>query len=45
MTNGGHISDEFFMIVANDIVNMDVFGNITRGNALSINDFDSLWGF
>jgi hypothetical protein len=45
MTNGGYISDEFFMMVTNGIVNMDIFGYITRGNGLSINDFDGLWGF
>jgi hypothetical protein len=45
MTNGGHISDEFFMMVADGIVNVDVFGNITGGNGSSIDDFDGLWGF
>jgi hypothetical protein len=45
MTNGGHISDEFFMIVTDGTVNVDVFSNITRGNRLSINDFDGFWGF
>jgi hypothetical protein len=45
MTNGGHISDEFFMMVADGIVNVDVFGNITGGNGSSIDDFDGFWGF
>jgi hypothetical protein len=45
MTNGGHISDEFFMMVADGTVNVDIFGNITGGNRSSINDFDSFWGF
>jgi hypothetical protein len=45
MTNAGHISDEFFMIVANGTVNVDLFGNITGGNGLSIDDFDGFWGF
>jgi hypothetical protein len=45
MTNGGHISDEFFMMVTNGTVNVDVFGNITRGNRSSINEFDGFWGF
>jgi hypothetical protein len=45
MTNGGHISDEFFIMVTNGIVNMDVFGNITGGNRSSIDDFDGLCGF
>jgi hypothetical protein len=45
MTNGGHISDEFFMMVANGIVNVDVFGNITGGNRSSINNLDSFWVF
>jgi hypothetical protein len=43
MTDGGHISDEFFMMVANGTVNVDVFSNITRGNRSSIDDFDSFW--
>jgi hypothetical protein len=33
------------MIVANSTVNVDVFGNITRGNGSSIDDFDGFWGF
>jgi hypothetical protein len=45
MTNGGYISDQFFIIVTNSIVNMDVFGNGTRGNGLSIDDFNGLCGF
>jgi hypothetical protein len=45
MTNGGHISDVFFMMVTNGVVNVDIFGNITTGNGLSIDDFDSFWGF
>jgi hypothetical protein len=45
MTNRGHISNEFLMIVTNSIVNVDIFGNITGGNRLSINDFDGFWGF
>jgi hypothetical protein len=45
MTNGGCISDEFFMMVTDSTVNVDIFGNITRGNGSSIDDFDSLWGF
>jgi hypothetical protein len=45
MTNGGHISNESFMMVTNSIVNVDVFGNITAGNGLSLDDFDSFWGF
>jgi hypothetical protein len=45
MTNGGHISDEFFMMVADSTVNADVFGNITGGNRSSIDDFDGFWGF
>jgi hypothetical protein len=45
MTNGGHISDEFFMMVADGTVNVDVFGNITGGNGSSIDDFDGFWGF
>jgi hypothetical protein len=45
MTDGGHISDEFFMMVADGTVNVDVFGNITGGNGSSIDDFDSFWVF
>jgi hypothetical protein len=45
MTNGGYISNEFFMIVTNGIVNVDIFSNITRGNGSSIEDFDGFWGF
>jgi hypothetical protein len=45
MTNGGYISDEFFMMVANGTLNVDVFGNITRGNGSSINNFNGFWGF
>jgi hypothetical protein len=45
MTNGGHISDEFFMMVTDGAVNVDVFGNITGGNGSSIDDFDGFWGF
>jgi hypothetical protein len=45
MTNGGHISDAFLIIVADGIVNVDVFSNITGGNRSSIDDFDSLSGF
>jgi hypothetical protein len=33
------------MIVTNGIVNVDVFSNITRGNGLSIDNFDGFWGF
>jgi hypothetical protein len=33
------------MMVANGTVNVDVFGNITRGNGSSIDNFDSFWGF
>jgi hypothetical protein len=33
------------MIVADGVVNVDVFSNITGGNELSINDFDSFWVF
>jgi hypothetical protein len=45
MTNGGRITDQFFMIVADGTVNVDVFGNLTRGNGSSIDDFDGFWGF
>jgi hypothetical protein len=45
MTNGGHISNEFFMMVTDGTVNVDIFGNITRGNGSSINNFDSFWVF
>jgi hypothetical protein len=45
MTNGGHISDEFFMMVTDGTVNVDIFSNITGGNRLSIDDFDGFWGF
>jgi hypothetical protein len=45
MTNRGHISDEFFMMVANGTVYVDVLGNITGGNRSSIDDFDGLWCF
>jgi hypothetical protein len=45
MTDGGYISNEFFMMVTNGTVNVDVFGNITRGNGLSIDNFDSFWVF
>jgi hypothetical protein len=45
MTNGGYIRDEFFMMVTNGIVNVDVFGNITGGNGSSIDDFNGLLGF
>jgi hypothetical protein len=45
MTDGGHISDEFFMMVADGAVNVDIFGNITGGNGLSIDDFDGFWVF
>jgi hypothetical protein len=44
MTNGGNISDQFFMMVTDSTVNVDVFGNITRGNGSSIDDCNSLWG-
>jgi hypothetical protein len=33
------------MMVANSTVNIEVFGNITRGNGSSIDDFDGFWGF
>jgi hypothetical protein len=33
------------MMVTNSTVNVYIFGNITRGNGLSINDFDSFWVF
>jgi hypothetical protein len=45
MTNGGHISNEFFMMVANGTVNVDIFGNITGGNGSSMDDFDGFWVF
>jgi hypothetical protein len=45
MTNGGHISNTFFMMVTDGTVNVDVFGNITTGNRSPLNDFDGLWGF
>jgi hypothetical protein len=45
MTNGGHISDMFFMMDADGIVNVDIFGNMTGGNGSSMNDFNGLWGF
>jgi hypothetical protein len=45
MTDGGHISDEFFMMVTKSTVNVDIFGNITGGNGSSIDDFDSFWVF
>jgi hypothetical protein len=45
MTNGGYISDEFFMMVADGTVNVDVVSNITGGNGSSIDDFDGFWGF
>jgi hypothetical protein len=45
MTDGGHLRDKLFMMVADGIVNVDIFGNITGGHGLSINDFDVLWGF
>jgi hypothetical protein len=45
MTNGGHISDQFFMMVADGTVNVDIFSNITGGNRSSIDDFDGFWGF
>jgi hypothetical protein len=45
MTDGGHISNEFFMIVADGTVNVDIFGNITGGNGSSIDDFDGFWVF
>jgi hypothetical protein len=45
MTNGGHISDEFLIMVTNGTVNVDVFGNITGGNGSSIDDFDGFWRF
>jgi hypothetical protein len=45
MTNRGHITDEFFMMVADSTANVDVFGNITRGNGSSIDDFNGFWGF
>jgi hypothetical protein len=45
MTNVGHISDEFLIMVTNGTVNVDVFGNITGGNGSSIDDFDGFWHF
>jgi hypothetical protein len=33
------------MMVTNSIVNVDIFSNITSGNRLSIDNFDSFWGF
>jgi hypothetical protein len=45
MTNGGYISDQFFIMVTNSIVNIDVLCNVTRGNGLSIDDFNGLCGF
>jgi hypothetical protein len=32
-------------MITDSIVNMDVFGNITGGNGLSIDDFDGFWVF
>jgi hypothetical protein len=45
MTNGGYISNEFFIMVADSAVNMDLFGNITGGNGSSINNFNGFWVF
>jgi hypothetical protein len=45
MADGGYISDEFFMMVADGIVNVDIFSNIARGNGSSIDDFNSFWVF
>jgi hypothetical protein len=45
ITNRGYISDAFFMMVTDSIVNMVIFSNITAGNVLSINDLDGFWGF
>jgi hypothetical protein len=45
MTNGGHISNTFFMMVTDGTVSVDVFGNSTGGNRSSINNFDGVWGF
>jgi hypothetical protein len=33
------------MMVANGILNVDIFGNITGGNGSSIDEFDGFWGF
>jgi hypothetical protein len=32
-------------MVTNGTVNVDIFGNITRGNGSSMDDFNSFWGF
>jgi hypothetical protein len=32
-------------MVANSIVIVDIFSNITRGTGSSIDDFNSFWGF
>jgi hypothetical protein len=45
MTNRDHISHEFFMIVTDGTVKVDIYGNISRGNGSSINNFDGFWGF
>jgi hypothetical protein len=45
MADGGHIGDEFFMMVTDSIVNVDIFGNITGGNGSSIHDFNGFWVF
>jgi hypothetical protein len=45
MTDGGYISDVFFMMVTDSTVNVDVFGNITGGNGSSIDDFEGFWVF
>jgi hypothetical protein len=33
------------MMVADSAVNVDIFGNITRGYGSSINNFDGFWDF
>jgi hypothetical protein len=45
MADGGYISDESFIMVADSIVNVDIFGNIIGGNGSSIDDFDGFWVF
>jgi hypothetical protein len=45
MANGGHISNELSMTVANGAVIVDIFPNITGGNRSSLNNFDDFGNF
>jgi hypothetical protein len=45
MANGSNIVSQLFMIVANSVVNVDIFRNITGGDWSSINNIKNVCSF